>query len=675
MVNPPPEGLLAWLEHPYPAAPIKDLPRESIETHFVADEQHNQGSGIASDTRNSLDDLLQSYSSANNEFPEAIALPKSLAESSTSTGEPYIEQQSNDHREEDDALRTSLEVCLEPKFSVVPSDIPLPKSRPSSPGQYREELPLVLSGTGPLKEKGRVLSPYKTVIESAGHVLDHIKDGNIVKESRHNRTSITFYDYINNVEAIPRKIFDVENIVPLSYAPPEVKQRLILVEDISKPTIDALGETFSINPEFFEEHLLNSGYAGAEYDQPSTQTWKTRSLEKSYMSLKWIRPVYRLPTYFSNRDLEDLLEDSTEHFTRHGNVKTRVVTNIFRSDWSLSADPAKTVRMKRECGLEERISVWKGKLMNQACDVVIVLLDPLPKITESHRFWTPNNRRGIGDDSGYDFLQESFIADSDDMEDGLHYLFDEEPRRVRDNRRSVEWDDKSQHKVIVEHIAPRRAVIVDLDTVFRTPRSTMKFGKELNETKSTQTEICEGLRFSEGSISLIKPLFHIIKQDTLTLLNQLCRILDEVEVEILDDTKMENRLALWRRLIGRAQRELPELKASLGPFLAFLDTIQSPSATDNCAATKSEVKEDLRKLSTEIDGIVDRLRRTSTYLTSNIGLLDSRRSIDETRAVTRLTELAFVFIPLSFATSFLACKSSPLPIQFLSGNSSLLQLE
>ncbi|CAI7636905.1 unnamed protein product [Penicillium pancosmium] len=42
-----------------------------------------------------------------------------------------------------------------------------------------------------------------------------------------------------------------------------------------------------------------------------------------------------------------------------------------------------------------------------------------------------------------------------------------------------------------------------------------------------------------------------------------------------------------------------------------------------------------------------------------MGLLDSRRSINEARAVSRLTELAFIFIPLLFATSVFGMQVEP----------------
>jgi hypothetical protein len=311
---------------------------------------------------------------------------------------------------------------------------------------------------------------------------------------------------------------------------------------------------------------------------------------------------------------------------------------------------------------------------------VIILLDPLPEITEEHRFRTSYNTPEKGGDSGDDRSPESSVAQSDFIEDGIGGLFAAEPQRVRDGRKLARlWADivvrrrfkepilmvnskgnnEPPHKVIIEHIAPRQTVIVDLDRVFRTPRLTTDLGKKLDETKSTQAVICEALGLYDRPISLVKLLFQLIRQDTLTLLKQLRRILDEVEIELVDDTKMEDRLALWRQLISRAQRELPELKISLEPFVAFLSTINPPNAAEEGAAIASEVTQDLHKLSKDIDQIVDRLRKTSTSLTSNMALLDSRRSIDEARAVTRLTELAFVFIPLSFATSFFGMQVEP----------------
>jgi hypothetical protein len=210
---------------------------------------------------------------------------------------------------------------------------------------------------------------YKRIIKNAGRLLEHIKYGNVRKASRHGKTSITYYDFRDDFVSYSTYIDDSAAIADMRHVPEYVRQRLIFVEDLSKPVIDKLGENFSINPEFFEEHLLNSGYAGGKYDSPPARNWSTASFEKSYMSFRWIRPVYRLPTYFSSADLEDLLKESVTHFTRGRSVTTGILTNIFRLDWGLWTDPAMTVRSKRVCGLEERVSIWRKKLMYQNTEI------------------------------------------------------------------------------------------------------------------------------------------------------------------------------------------------------------------------------------------------------------------------------------------------------------------
>ncbi|KAJ6177911.1 hypothetical protein N7519_008372 [Penicillium mononematosum] len=562
------------------------------------------------------------------------------------------------------------ETTSESSGPIDPSELPLPASRPPSTqmscqgDQMVDSAQLVpheVDATGP--------PSYGEIIQNAGKVLEHIKNGNVGKNSRHERTSITYYDYIGNFISETGHIDDSANIAALCHVSVDVQQRLIFVEDLSKPTIDKLGETFSINPEFFEEHLLNSGYAGGKYDSPPARNWSTASFEKSYMSFRWIRPVYRLPTYFSSSDLGDLLDNSTTHFTRGKSVTTEILTNIFRLEWGLWTDPTKTVRTKRVCGLEERVSIWRKRLIDQDTEIVIVLFDPLPEISETHQYWAPIGFQG----------QNSEADDNSDADDDMsHYysMIEEEPQRVKDQRslaKSLNWligkkkrkGDKHEknrevlNTVIIDQIASRQAISVDLDRVFQTTQSVTDLEEKLKETKSTKLEICDALRMHREPLSLVKPLFGIVKQDTMTLLNQLRQVLDEIDIEILDDTKMEDRLGLWRQIINRAQRELPELRSSMKPFIDFLIGLHPLSSPMEVAAMRLEVTQDMYELWKNIDHVMDRLQRTSASLTSNMGLLDSRRSIDEAHAVARLTELAFIFVPMSFAASVFGMQVEP----------------
>jgi Mg2+ and Co2+ transporter CorA len=241
-------------------------------------------------------------------------------------------------------------------------------------------------------------------------------------------------------------------------------------------------------------------------------------------------------------------------------------------------------------------------------------------------------------------------------------------RMKRRMRRDSDWitvssmpEEVSLHKVIITQIAPRHTIDIDLDQAFQSQELTMSFDREINSTKSTLDGVCDKLERDGRPFNLSRSLFHIIRQDTLTLLKQLSHSLEEVEIGLLDDSKMEDQLSVWIQAIGCAQREISELQASVEPFIVFCISLDLPLNTgEENAVFRSELTCDLQKFSENITQMSDRLQRTSMLLTSNMGLLDSRRSISEAQAVSRLTELAFVFVPLSFATSVFGMQVKPL---------------
>ncbi|OQE34874.1 hypothetical protein PENCOP_c015G06297 [Penicillium coprophilum] len=842
-----------------------ERPYDSDFTQSEPSAHHE--SQLVSDETNSLQDLLRN----------APSTYGSVAE--TNDWITVTSREPSDNLHLDGSVNTDAEdengsthtLPSQPPTPIDPSKIPLPVSGPPSniALSVSRTLSTQRSCQGDRMVDSARLAPssleemrpqsYKKTIKNAGKVLEHIKNGSVGQSSRHVGTSITYYDYRDDLRSDPTYIYQSGTIAALGHVPEDVQLRLILVEDLSKPVIDELGENFGINPEFFEEHLLNSGYAGGKYASPPARNWSTASFEKSYLSFRWIRPVYRLPTYFSSGDLEDLLQSSVTHFTREKSVTTEILTNIFRLDWALWTNPTTTAMVKRVCGLEERVSIWRKKLIGQETEIVIVLLDPLPEISEEHHYWTstasrPENdenkdrkekkkekkkkkkmeekddsaddddssrspsiesrqhltpsdseRGAVGKDSDYtphlssverstyrestssrehsgeydrdddtphhssmehgqywtppisqstngqndshDASYHSFVepsrywestgswqengqndgddtphhsfmernrrqqsitsqegnSENYDYDDASHYssteqgmyigdliIDEEQPQRVRDERsfaQALGWilgrerrknfrpgkkrevlnvnlvEKKRRrdvwNKVIIEQIAPRQAVSADLDCVFQSSHSMADLQKKLQETKSTKTEICDALEMHQGPISLVRPLIRIIRQDTMTLINQLRQVLDEIDIEILDDIKMEDRLSLWRQIINRAQRELPELKDSMEPFIEFLIKLHPPNSPLEVAATELEATRDMHELWKDIDQTLLRLSKTSASVTSNMGLLESRRSIDEAHAVARLTELAFIFIPMSFAASIFGMQIEP----------------
>lgn len=328
---------------------------------------------------------------------------------------------------------------------------------------------------------------------------------------------------------------------------------------------------------------------------------------------------------------------------------------------------------------------------------VIVLLDPLPEVVE--RKWLrrkdPSNERGGADDVSH----RSSRDEGDVTEDEFVEIFptDEEyfPRRASEGRlisgfqalgrnfvtrekdkfikgKNAELIKKKRRRplrrVIIEQMSPRQVLNVDLDKLFLRQDQTKFFINDLTQTKSTRREICDTLDGHAGAMNFGRVLFQIIKRDTSTLLEQIYRILDEINVDVMDETKMEDRLALWRQLINRAQQELPELKSSMKRFATFFKAHNSPYTSGQTVDPPLSDTPEFEQLLDDIARMTERLQKTSESLTSNMSLLESRRSIEEAHAVTRLTELAFIFIPLSFSASIFGMQvqsfANPVPIWY-----------
>jgi hypothetical protein len=135
-------------------------------------------------------------------------------------------------------------------------------------------------------------------------------------------------------------------------------------------------------------------------------------------------------------------------------------------------------------------------------------------------------------------------------------------------------------------------------------------------------------------------LLRIAYFDTVHYLNNLDWTLDEITKDSLDESIMTRRLPAWRKLLNELEIEIPALGHSLGAFM------------DSDHAAYQEARTILQDLQGErIPALLKRVHAVHAALRSEMSLLDSSRSITEARTMARLTELAFVFIPLTFASS------------------------
>ncbi len=146
-------------------------------------------------------------------------------------------------------------------------------------------------------------------------------------------------------------------------------------------------------------------------------------------------------------------------------------------------------------------------------------------------------------------------------------------------------------------------------------------------------------------------IFRIVHQDTLDLLQLMRLALSEVDLASTDNVLQERALH-WRYRLDQFRSQLIVLEES---FQAFVKFVQADATGEGKQPPSDVETSPIDYLLLDVLGKIrlqkERITQAYTSLTSKVQISDSHRSIAEAETVTRLTELAFLFIPLSFATS------------------------
>ncbi|KAF9691657.1 hypothetical protein EKO04_010436 [Ascochyta lentis] len=154
---------------------------------------------------------------------------------------------------------------------------------------------------------------------------------------------------------------------------------------------------------------------------------------------------------------------------------------------------------------------------------------------------------------------------------------------------------------------------------------------------------------SKGKDTLWDPfraLFRAMHDDSHSLVDIIRTSLQRIREGTLDEDLMQKRVTFWRGLLHRLNFNLGELEQNLRAFEQFVYESETNIRRAELPSEKlaRETRETLHNCMMLID-------RSSHSLLAEMQIVDSRRSIAEAESVSKLTELAFVFIPLSFVAS------------------------
>ncbi|KAK0753085.1 hypothetical protein B0T18DRAFT_441791 [Schizothecium vesticola] len=414
-------------------------------------------------------------------------------------------------------------------------------------------------------------------------------------------------------------------------------RRAVIVTDLSKTIINSLGATFNLSPEILEEHLVRSGYTATSYEDPDPNTWPTRFLPKQCASLRWYGLVLRhdvQPRDAHSRHL--LIQDKLKW---HEPLKFRkrdlhIRNNIFRREWPLS-------------------SMYRPPKRRLAWDETA---EGLVDFEEGDDF--ENEYLGLGKDPSIVAWEErvTFCWGQDGRDRVPILLLD--PAPVMDLEISAGLGaDTWPVRPFSKRLAPRGpppAQQLTGDPATLEPMTSYTTQPEERETSSVVIDWIRRImedavlwRDSSSLDPLILAVFQHVRQDTVVLLGHISDVLDQISSGSLDERMMQEQLGHWRSVLGRLQSELPALAKSLGEFFVF----PYPGNNPRDATLPPDLATALRELQADISSTTERCQKSHESLRAEMSLLESKRGIEEAESVSRLTELAFIFIPMTFAAS------------------------
>jgi hypothetical protein len=141
-------------------------------------------------------------------------------------------------------------------------------------------------------------------------------------------------------------------------------------------------------------------------------------------------------------------------------------------------------------------------------------------------------------------------------------------------------------------------------------------------------------------------LFRAIHDDSQSLVDIIRISLQQIREGTLNEDLMQKRVTFWRALLHRLNFNLGELEQSLRAFVQFIN--EPETLTSRALLPSQKLAENTRITLRNCMGLID---RSSHSLLAEMQIVDSRKSITEAESISKLTELAFVFIPLSFVAS------------------------
>jgi Mg2+ and Co2+ transporter CorA len=128
--------------------------------------------------------------------------------------------------------------------------------------------------------------------------------------------------------------------------------------------------------------------------------------------------------------------------------------------------------------------------------------------------------------------------------------------------------------------------------------------------------------------------------------------LDYIDRSSSNDARLKTSLLEWRSMLGNWRCLLVDYRSQLRQQASIREISEECKPADPRKEDVKELKTLYAILEKDCQIIEERVDRSFQVLMSTMSIIESKNAISQAESIGKLTELAFIFIPLSFVSSF-----------------------
>ena len=405
------------------------------------------------------------------------------------------------------------------------------------------------------------------------------------------------YDYTKNDQNAyewieSRHSNDLTNILPV---PSSVQARILLLEGLSEGAIAACRSQFGVPYEFFAYHKSES----------VRRQLANNTFSKHCLFAKWSRLVNQSARHWK---IESMISKGTPYSVdtfkdpkdlRLDHERYQRVPGVFRPYYPISQMPDETLQH----AARESISIS----------------------------WVHENPSSLGKiryDSGTQFSLLILSAVLVVVDPKREHFITEKKYRI--------WGAE-----LMESSFVTRCFLEEVNGYTKA-----RFLKELKN--------CEEQMPMDKLVHRIQNIIaRIMVTNATEVLTSLHDALDKIDLSLSQDDILRSSLHIWRERFGLWRQDLLHSRVSASDLL---QTFEQQKLCPTCApqpssSTIPKYEVELAALKADFDETLARLNSTFQAVMSTMSIVESQKAISEAETVSKLTALAFFFIPLSFIAS------------------------